>query len=322
MQFTALTCPQCGGALPRQASWRMVNCPYCGATVTRSKSVVEAARFREARARMLDNAWLAYASGSPVVRWQGRRLVLLKPLGVGENAEVFLAERIGPLPERLTLKLAHAATPPETLASEAATLNALQQSAAPGAAYYSQRLPQVIGCGRTERAGGYDREALLLRHPAGYWGSLAEVLHYQPGGIDVRHAVWIWRRVLDLLSFVHASGFTHGDLAAEHWLVQPRDHGIHLVGWARAKPDAGPEAIARDLMQAAWTVRSLLCGGEQLPAIASGIPRPLADLLRQGSEDADWCARVGAAGMDRALQAAAREAFGPPAFIPFHPTAA
>lgn len=322
MQFTALTCPQCGGTLPRQASWRMVKCPFCNAMVTRSKSVVEAVRFREAKARVFQLALMGYDSASRIVRWRGQQFAVLKQLGVGESAEVFLAERMSPLPERISLKLAHATTPPDSLAKEAEILNAIQHSQALGTAYYSQRLPQVIGCGRTDGSTGYQHEALLLRHPSGYWGSLAHVLRYHPSGIDPRHCVWIWRRVLDLLSFVHASGWTHGDLTADHWLVHPRDHGIHLVGWAHAQRNASPETIARDLMQTAWTVRSLLCGGDDLPAIPNGIPAPLADLLRQSSEDADWCAQTGATGVDQALKAAARKAFGPPTFIPFSPTSA
>lgn len=300
----------------------MVNCPYCNATVTRSKSVVEAVRFREAKARVDEHAWMAYESTSRLVRWQGQHFLLRKRLGVGERSEVYLAERMGPLPERLTLKLALPKTSADTLAAEAEILNTLQRSRAHGAAYYSQRLPQVIGFGRTEGASGHEREALLLRHPPGYWGSLAHALRYRRSGIDPRHGVWIWRRVLDILSFVHASGWTHGDLIPDHWLVHPRDHGIHLVGWAHAQPNASSHAIARDLMQAAWSVRALLCGGEDLPGISNSIPTPLADLLQQSSEDADWCARVGAMGVDQALEAAARDAFGPPTFIPFHPTSA
>lgn len=308
--------------MPRQASWRLVKCPYCDATVTRSKSVVEAARFRQARARVFEIAWMAYASAGRILCWQGQHFAVLKQLGAGESAEVFLAERMEPLPERVTLKLAHPTTPPDTLAKEAEILQQLQRSPAPGADYYSQHLPQVVGCGRTEGTSGAGREALVLRHPAGYWGSLAQAMSFRPNGIDPRHGVWIWRRVLDLLSFVHASGWTHGDLSADHWLVHPRDHGIHLVGWAHARPNANAATIARDLMQTAWTVRALLRGGDDLPEIANRVPAPLADLLRQSSEDAAWCARLGATGIDEALRAASRAAFGPPTFIPFNPTSA
>ena len=54
-------------------------------------------------------------------------------------------------------------------------------------------------------------------------------------------------------------------------------------------------------------------------AIAATMPAPLAALLRRASEDADWCARHGAAGIDQALKTAAVAAFGPARFIHFTP---
>ena len=316
MQFTALTCPQCGAPLPRQAAWRLLPCPHCGANVTRSKSVVEAAEFRAAHARVWGRAFAADDASGRLLHCGERRFRLLAPLGCGENAAVYLAERISPLPERVTLKLAHAATPGGVLATEASKLNTLQQSRATGAAYFTRRLPQSLG---TTQCG--DREVLLLRHPGGYWGSLADVLRHAPRGIDPRHGVWLWRRILEVLAFVHDSGWSHGDLAPEHLLVHPRDHGVLIIGWGKARASAAPAAIARDLMQSAWSMRALLCGGDEVPNFSSAIPVPLANLLRRCSEDADWCAGTGARGVDQQLAGAAREAFGPPRFIPFNPTA-
>jgi len=314
MQFTALTCPQCGAPLPRQAAWRMLACPHCGANVTRSKRVVEAAEFRAAHQRVWNHAYAADQAAGHLLHCGRQRFRLIAPLGCGENASVHLAERISPLPERVTLKLAHAATPSGTLAAEVAILDALQQSRAAGAAHFTRRLPQTLGTSRCD-----DREVLLLRHPGGYWGSLAAVLQQAPRGIDPRHGVWIWRRILEVLAFVHASGWQHGDLAPEHLLVHPRDHGVLIIGWAKARPCATPASIARDLMQAAWSVRALLCGGDEQPILSPAVPAPLADLLRRCGEDADWCARTGARGIDQLLAGAAREAFGPPRFIPFNP---
>ena len=322
MSFTALTCPQCGAALPRQARWRMVICPYCSATVTRNKSLVQAAPLREAAARVRAQALAGYPSTLPVLRWQGQRYQLLKRVGIGEHAEVHLAEHMGLFPERVIVKLAHAGAKPGVLAAEAEILRALQASPLAEAAYLSQRVPQAIASGVGETAGGNEREGLLLRHPSGYWGSLAQALRYAATGIDPRHAVWIWRRVLEVLAFAHDSGWTHGDLRPEHWLVHPRDHGVLLVGWSHAMPGADGAAIARDLRQSAWTLRALLCGGDALPTCGRGTPPPLVDLLRRSSEDAVWCAEVGARGLDQALVAAARAAFGPPKFIPFNPTSA
>lgn len=322
MHFSALTCPQCAAPLPRQASWRMVTCTFCGAVVTRSKSVVEAAKFREAYARAQAHAMATGASASRVLRLNGQRYRVLTRLGTGERTEVYLAERISPLPQRVTLKLAHSATKPGSLADEAKILEQLQSIKSPGAEYFTQRLPQPMRAGVFKEAAGPEREALILRYPCGYWGSLADVLRFAPAGIDPRHGVWIWRRILEVLAFVHESGWSHGDLAPEHFLVNSRDHGVLIIGWAKARAVTDTHSIARDLMQSAWSVRALLSGGKGAPRFSSRIPAPFADLLLRCSEDASWSASTGARGLERALHAAAHEAFGPPKFIPFNPTTA
>jgi hypothetical protein len=311
MSFTALTCPQCGGALPRSALWRMVACPYCQAMVTRSAELVARAPYQAAYQRSLGMG----AGPGRVLRIAGQRYRVLGLLGQGERAELLLAGRCGAMPQRVVIKLARSSA--GGLAPEAQALQRLQALQVAGSAYFSQRLPQVVALGRTDEP-GHEREALVLRHPTGFWGSLAEVLQAHPQGLrDARHAVWLWRRVLELLGYLHSAGWGHGDLRAEHWLLHPGDHGVQLIGWSRARLDADS---TRDLMQSAWTIRALLRGeGDSPPAIASHLPEPLATVLRAASEDAAWCARLGAQGIDQALVAAARESFGPPQFIHFNP---
>lgn len=310
--MTSLACPQCGGMLPRQARWRMVTCSYCNAVVTRNRELVLAASFHDAWAR-------AQAALSPlgrVVALGAMRFEVLGTLGSGQLADVFLAQRVSPFPERVVLKLAHHGTPAGALTTELQTLRALQTINAPGAAYFSQRLPQPVMAGVTSEG----QEALVLRHPTGFWGSLKAVKRHAPNGIDPRHAVWMWRRVLEVLGYLHENKWTHGDLAADHLLVHPRDHGVLMIGWRRGQCGADRAAMVRDLMQVAWTMRALLHAGEDRPTLSAPLPAPLADLLQQASEDADWCARQGAAGTDSALRTAARASFGPPRFIPFSPT--
>jgi len=311
MNFDALTCPQCGGPLPRQASWRMVACPQCRAMVTRSSRVVERRTFHEAwlRSRAVD------AAGDRLLRVKGRAYRVLAAIGESDGCELLSAISCGPLRERVTIKLARGGA--HTLAAEADVLAQLQQLDLPSSAYFSQRLPQLVAFGATD-ARDDARDALVTREPVGFWGTLDDVAAHHPSGLrDARHAVWLWRRVLEVLAWLHGAGWTHGDLRASHWLVNPRDHGVLLVGWGLARRGG---AAVRDLMQSAWTMRSLLHGdGDGPPPLGPRVPAPIADLLRQASEDADWCARHGAAGMDRALSAAARDAFGPPQFIPFNP---
>lgn len=295
----------------------MVTCLFCGSVVTRSGEVVQAAAFHE--------AWLRAQAGlEPADRYlelDDRRYRVLAQIGAGETADVYLAERMSVLPERVVIKLVRATSSAGVLKAEGEVLRALQRVQVPGAAYFSQRLPQVVAAGAGRLNAGSLREALILRALPGYWGSMAESLHFHSSGIDPRHAVWIWRRVLEVLGFVHGCGWAHGDLHAGHWLVQPRDHGILLIGWRAARQRADQAAIARDLMQSAWVVRQLLRGGTEEPGLGGATPAGLSVLLCQASEDAAWCARLGAMGIDELLRKAAREAFGSPRFIPFNPTA-
>jgi len=321
LSLLALSCPQCSAPLPRAARWRTVDCSYCGATIVRGEEIVERESFRAAWRRAN-----ADVPGGRVLAWRGARYRVLAPIAAGEHSEVLLAERLGALPERVTMKLARDSAANGVLLREAAVLQGLQDLSGPGAAYFTRRLPQPVGTGVAEGLGDGARQALVLRHPTGFWGSLQDVERANPQGIDPRHAVWIWRRMLEVLSFVHGAGWTHRGLSPAHALVHPRDHGVLLIGWSRAQHAAGSAhaaAVARDLMQAAWIVRALLHGGEgdeaDVPGFGAHTPAPLAALLRQCSDDATACERLGAQGIEQALSAASREAFGAPQFVHFDP---
>lgn len=315
MDTFPVNCQQCGAPLPRQARWLTVTCTYCGAQFTHAK-VVEAKRFREAylRACVADVASLDCA---------GQRYRVLAPLAAGAHTRITLAERIGALRERVVLKVADDGAPPGRLLRESEVLAQLQDDGTAGAAYFTQRLPQLVAFGRAKAAGGSDNEVLVLREPAGFWGSLAAVRANYPRGIDARHAVWMWRRTLEVLAYVHAAGWAHGNLHPGHLLVHPGDHGILIIGWADARrARAGSAACARDLRQAAWSIRALLAAGDGNgpPPIPDAVPAPLAALLRRASEDQDWCRAVGAQGINDQLVAAAAAAFGAARFIVFSPT--
>ena len=320
LTLLALACPQCSAPLPRAARWRTVNCSYCGATITRGGETVERESFRAA----LRRANAANGDTGRMLQWRGARYRVLAPLALGEHSEVLLAQRLGALPERVTVKLARESADGAMLLREAAVLQALQALALPGAAYFTRRLPQPVGTGLAEGLAEGVRQALVLRHPAGFWGSLHDVRQAQPNGIDARHAVWLWRRMLEVLAFVHDAGWSHGDLSPAHALVHPRDHGVLLVGWSRARQASGSAhaaAAARDLMQSAWTVRAVLHGGtsDDSPGLGARTPAPLAALLRRCSEDAAECQRLGARGIEQALSSASHEAFGAPQFVHFDP---
>jgi hypothetical protein len=314
MDAFSVSCQQCGAPLPRQARWRTVTCTYCSAQFTHAK-VILAKRFREAFER-------AGTSDGPTLACAGQRYRVLAPLASGAHTRILLAERIGALRERVVLKVWGDGAPTGRLLREREVLAQLQDDSAAGAAYFTQRLPQVVAFGVGEEPGGRSSEMLVLRSPTGFWGSLATVRASYPRGIDARHAVWMWRRTLDVLAYVHATGWAHGNLHPGHLLVHPGDHGILIIGWADAqRVDVGDAAYGRDLQQTAWSMRALLAtgDGDGAPSIPDSVPSPLAALLRRVSEDRAWCAATGAQGVHDELVAAAATSFGTPRFIEFSP---
>ena len=311
MAWVALTCPQCSAPLPRVAIWRSVKCPACGSLITRTEEVVKRDTFRQALNRAQLSAGVA--AGSEVL-CGGERFVLMQTLGRGSASEVHLARRLGPLPLLATMKLSIHPADADSLKREAQNLRALHEVDGSAGVYAAQRLPEVIACSMLEDGSG--RLALILRHPNGFWGSLAALGSRFPQGIDPRHAVWIWRRMLDVLHFIHAQGWAHGGISPDHALVHPQDHGVRLIGWAEARRNATPQAKAADLMRAARVVQVLLSGMSSADVFPAQVPPVLASLITLSAKDEAFCIAQGASGIDSQLVSVAREAFGPPVFVP------
>jgi hypothetical protein len=90
-----------------------------------------------------------------------------------------------------------------------------------------------------EAAGSEARQANVLRmdekirSPDELY-TLDEVRAAYPRGLGARHVAWIWRRVLSVLGFAHASGVVHGAVLPEHVLIEPREHKLVLIDWCCA----------------------------------------------------------------------------------------
>jgi tRNA A-37 threonylcarbamoyl transferase component Bud32 len=116
--------------------------------------------------------------------------------------------------------------------------------------------------------------------------------------------VWIWRRLLELLGWIHENGVVHCRVRPEHVLLHPRDHGVVLVGWSHA---ARRESVARsadDIVASAESLRHVLGGS---------LPAPLEAVVHA----AERGARSDASTLSAEVREAAREAFGPARYHPF-----
>ncbi len=295
----------------------MVTCNYCHSVVTKSEDVVQRIWFQQANLRAQERA--THLTHGQVLSLDGVPYEILSSLGKGSGVDVYLFKRVCLLPELVTVKLALTPDKAQALEAEADNLTALSRFNSSDAAYFSCQLPELIGLSQSE----HGQRVLLLRHPCGYWGSLADVSITHPNGIDPRHMIWMWRRALAVLDYIHRNGWAHGHLSPHHFLIHPRDHGIRIIGWSRAKPhhsEMSQQVI--DLQQVAWTMRIMLCGQSseiRPPRMHASVPSALSDLLIRASEDGNWVALYGAKGIDQALVDVAHKVYGAPQYLHFDP---
>lgn len=334
MELQLLKCPGCGANLPPPSAPNgILVCDYCGAMVSASGSAVW-----PRPARPADDP--PFAPDRPRVSVAGTRYVLLGRLGRGDGSDVFLARRDSRITEMVVLKVARALSDADLVAREYEVLEALQGSRAQGAEHFTRLLPQPVAKGPVKDPEGTPRAAAVYRWSSGFQHSLTDVRDVHGGGVDPRAAVWMWKRLLELLGFVHRGGYVHGAVLPPHLLVHPRDHGLMLVGWSSAvrfasrRPlpctstrhrDFYPEALWKgdaptpttDLVMAARSIAWVLGGDAATGSVPGGVPPPLADLLKQQCDVDHREVAFDAWQLKERVDLTARESFGEPKFIPF-----
>jgi serine/threonine protein kinase len=266
------------------------------------------------------------ADGRPRVNVGGRTYVLESRLGQGESSIVYRARWVDRLGELVVLKVLQALDDADALRNEWTVLRELVERDRPGSDHFARRLPPPVAFGRIET--DVPRTAAVYGWRSGFVHTLAEVGRVHPHGVPGEVAVWLLKRLLELLVFVHEAGFVHGAITPEHILVQPRDHGAMLIGWScatrldgRARRlrrtvrawaplyDGATRATAAlDIAMACAVVRG---------ATAWSLPGAMAHnevsrLLDKGTRRAFTEARP----LLRALTEASRETYGPPAHHP------
>ena len=263
---------------------------------------------------------------------------MLGRLAEGDSSDVFLALRDHRLTERVVAKVLRAHQDRDLFEGEWRTLDGLQRSTARGAPFFTRLLPQPVahGEGRLGLRGDEGKRWFsLFGFPSGFVHSFGDVRAAYPNGVPATAAVWLWKRTLELVGFVHESGFVHGAILPRHLLVHARDHGVRLCGWSCAttlgRPlsafPSGDEAFysedirkgapAGAVTDIAMSARSILwlLGGD-LRAAPGDTPRSIAELLeRSAAPDAGGLGD--AHDLVQHLGAAARQAYGPPKFTLF-----
>lgn len=256
----------------------------------------------------------------PRLNLGGRTWVLERLLAHGDSSDVFAGRWVVRLGERVVIKV-QATDDGDLLRREYEVLTALARSRAPAAEHFVTRLPPPIALGLTDEE--RPRVATVVGWRSGFVHTLEEVGERHPQGVKGEIVVWLLKRLLELLGFVHQAGYAHGAITPAHVLVHPRDHGAMLVGWTVAGRLGQPRpafpatwsklrqgttlGAADDIRMACTTVRTV-AGWHLKDAVSVG---PIDAVIAQGEAGCDdaWA-------LAEALTQASREAFGPPGHHP------
>jgi serine/threonine protein kinase len=206
---------------------------------------------------------------------RGKRYRVTKRVRQGDICDLYACDHDG---NQVLFKLAQSASDNDLVENEARVLAHLYPPAQKDEQFY-RYLPQPIDAfvlkGKTNR-----RVTVLpwFREHI----SLADVMRARPAGLDFRDAIWMFKRTLAALGFVHSKGVVHGAVLPSHVLVHPVNHGARLVDWCYAVQGTGrvkaisaayramypPEVIqkkqpspATDIYMAARCFVALCCGG-------------------------------------------------------------
>lgn len=124
--------------------------------------------------------------------------------------------------------------------------------------FLSEVLPEPVQCAQSEKG----QQVLVTR-----WRHEFEApLSAWAGRVPTHAALWLAHRLLEELIDLHALGYRHGQLSAEHMLIHPHAHGMMLCGWSRCAARPPADEVAVGLRAIAGVLRA-------------DVPKPLVKLL-------------------------------------------
>ncbi len=179
--------------------------------------------------KLLVAAWekydrMAANGGAPLfsVKLAGVEYVAEAPLAVGEASQLFKGTSTSGM--AVVLKLMNDPKDFDLLKTQHDTLTKLRGLDPPLPIPYF--MPNPLAIGQVNGRGilameAYDGELVSLRTMFEAW----------PAGLDIRDMVWMWRKGLTILDFLHTQQLVHGAINPDHLLFDLENHGLHLAGW-------------------------------------------------------------------------------------------
>ena len=181
------------------------------------------------------------------------------PLAAGDICDLYAAAFTNHKGERkrVVLKIARAPRDADLLANEKKVLTDLHSKTGKEADHFRRYLPRFIES-TSVKVGAVNRPVNILSLTKESF-TVAQIREADPHGIDAADMAWMWRRNLEILSWVHAQGYVHGAVLPPHMMVyqseSPQAHFGRLLDWSYAVKIGGRiKAIASSV---SW----VLCAG-------------------------------------------------------------
>lgn len=331
----AFVCPQCNAPLSPGRFASSVTCSYCGTTIKLDSSSVSAERFHEAF--RVWNSPETYQIAS-WISLGDRHWAVNQQIAQGEISDVYTG-RLARWPTELAiLKILRDDKDTDRFDNEWNALQALHRSEARGADDFTALLPQPISHGEISPGLFAGKRVSIFRRISGFKHTLEDVIRAYPQGIPPRASIWMWRRILEVLSFVHASGMVHGAVTPAHLLIQENEHGMRLVGYG-CSGKTGPKlhSISRDfeafypgstpsqltltpqldIIMSARCISAVLGGEPASSSFPDAVPPQLVDFVQRiAHSDPNSAPKKDAWSIREELGRLADQVFGPPRFIP------
>lgn len=200
---------------------------------------------------------VAHKTNTPsIMKSRNHTYVIEKGIIAGDASLIYTAEREDGL--QMIIKMAKHHSLNDLLDTEAIALKALNKAAV-NTVSYKQFIPTLadtfslkfMPANKAASAGVNDVRHVNVFHAVDGYKSLSEVMAVYPSGVDGRHFVWMFNRLLTVLSFAHMQGVVHGAVLPPHVLIHPVTHAIHLLDWCFTRPTGKP-IVALSKGYAAW----------------------------------------------------------------------
>ncbi len=330
----AFICPQCNAPLSPSRFASVTVCAYCGTTVQIADTApISAAKFQAAF--RVWNAPQTYSLAS-WISLGNHHWALGPQIGQGEIANVYSGQRARWPTELVIIKILRDPQNSDRLEKEWEAVQNLQRSNAPGADGFTNLIPQPVLHGNISAGIYAGKRASIFRAISGFRHTFADVLQAYPNGIAGRASIWVWRRILEVLAFIHTSGMVHGAVLPSHLLLQDNEHGARLIGFDRCETVGAPlQNISPryaayypkdrhlklhpqlDLVMSARCIAALLGGDVATGRLPSDVPNLLAEVIQRVAQaehpdrptENAWAIRGEIGQLSRKI-------YGPPQFVP------